>query len=289
MKFASFTSAILLLCLAPGTYAQSGAPRAWQQRIAVTVDLPVPIVALESSNPFAIAVDQPPRLLTSTPPKKLDVQGTAVVAAYVDPKGDCLGGVPLELPFPGMTQSILDELKSVRFDPAKTGDGTVGSWVVLGLNIVGRIKETSIGGPTFEFPDPTAPPVPTTPLQAAPSGLLLRAPYEPQSSLTTFASPRRLKMKAPTQDADISVRALVHITSGGRCDRFVPLNIESGLHRWLSAFLATWRLDPALLDGAPHEAWVVYSARAQLKISSLDSTGVNLIRNRSFEPPSTEP
>ena len=79
MKFASIASAILLLCLASTAYAQSGAPRAWQQRVAVTIDPPVPIVALESANPFAIAVDQPPRLVTSTPPKKLDVQGEAVV------------------------------------------------------------------------------------------------------------------------------------------------------------------------------------------------------------------
>lgn len=289
MKFVSLTSAILLLCFAPTAHAQGGSPRAWQQRIAVTIDLPVPIVALESANPFAIAVDQPPRLLTSTPPKKLDVQGMAVVAAYVDTKGGCLGGVPLELPFPGMTQTILDELKNVRFDPAKTGDRTVGSWVVLGLDIVGRIKESSVGSPVFELPDPASPPEPTPPLRAAPSGLLLTAPYEPLSSLTAFASPRRLKVKAPSQDADIPVRALVHITSSGRCDRFVPLNLETGLHAWLSAYLATWRLDPALLDGAPHEAWVVYSARAQLEISTLDSTGVKVIRNRSYEPPSTEP
>jgi hypothetical protein len=289
MKTASVTSAILLLCFAPTVFAQNGAPRAWQQRIAVEIDLPVPIVALESANPFAIAVDQPPRLLSSTPPKKLNVQGTAVVAAYSNTKGDCLGGLPLELPFPGMTQTIIDELKNVRFDPAKRGDKTVGSWVVLGLDIVGRIKESSVGGPTFELPDPSAPPEPAPPLRVAPSGLLLRAPYEPQSKLTTFASPRRLKVKAPGQDADIPVRALVHITSSGRCDRFVPLNMEPGLHRWLSAYLATWRLDPAQLDGAPHEAWVVYSARAQLKISSLDSNGVNVIRNRSFEPPKTKP
>ncbi len=289
MKFASIASAILLLCLASTAYAQSGAPRAWQQRVAVTIDLPVPIVALESANPFAIAVDQPPRLVTSTPPKKLDVQGEAVVAAYVDAKGGCLGGVPLDLPFPGMTQTILDELKNVRFDPAKTGDKIVGSWVVLGLDIVGRIKESSVGGPTFELPDPASPPEPTTPLRAAPSGLLLSAPYEPMGSLTTFASPRRLKVKAPAQDADIPVRALVHITSSGRCDRFVPLNLESGLHGWLSAYLATWRLEPALSNGAPHEAWVVYSARAQLEISTLDSTGVKVIRDRNYEPPSTQP
>ena len=288
MKLASIFGAVLL-CLAPLVHAQSGTPRAWQQRIEVEIDLPVPIVALESANPFAIPVDQPPRLLTSTPPKKLNVEGIAQVAAYVNPKGDCLGGVPLELPFPGLTTSILEEIKGVRFDPAKTGNGAVGSWVVLGLDIVGRVKESSVGSPTFELPDPASPPEPATPLRAAPSGLLVRAPFEPQSALTTFASPRRLKVKAPGQDSDIPVRALVHITANGRCDRFVPLNLEPGLHRWLSAYLATWRLEPALKDGAPHEAWAVWSARAQLKISGLDSTGVTVLRDRSFEPPSTEP
>ena len=90
-----------------------------------------------------IAVDQPPRLVTWTPPKKLDVQGEAVVAAYVDTKGGCLGGVPLDLPFPGMTQTILDELKNVRFDPAKTRDKIVGSWVVLGLDIEDEFSFTA--------------------------------------------------------------------------------------------------------------------------------------------------
>ncbi len=288
MKLASIIG-LVLLCVAPLVHAQSGTPRAWQQRIDVEIDLPVPIVALESANPFAIPVDQPPQLLNSIPPKKLNVEGVAQVAAYVNPKGDCLGGVPLALPFPGLTTSILEEIKGVRFDPAKTGDGTVGSWVVLGLNIVGRVKESSVGAPTFELPDPASPPDPATPLRVAPSGLLVNAPYEAQSKLTTFASPRRLKVKAPGQDSDIPVRALVHITASGRCDRFVPLNLEPGLHRWLSAYLATWRLTPAQKDGAPHEAWAVWSARAQLKLSSLDSTGVTVLRDRSFEPPKTKP
>ena len=284
MKLVSFVGLIVLV-FAPLVHAQSGIPRAWQQRIEVEIDLPVPVVALESANPFAIPVDRPPQLLSSTPPKKLDVRGTAVVAAYVNAKGECLGSVPLRLPFPGMTKTILDEFKKVRFDPAKISDKSVGSWVVLDLDISGRIKESSVGGPTFELPDPASPPEPASPLRVAPSGLLLRAPYELQSTLTTFASPRRLKVKAPGQDADIPVRALVHITAGGRCDRFVPLNLEPGLHRWLSAYLATWRLDPAKLNGTPHEAWAVYTARAQLKISSLDSTGVKVVRDRSFEPP----
>lgn len=288
MKSAS-TFAAILVCFASLLHAQSGTPRAWQQRIDVEIDLPVPIVLLESANPFAIAVDASPRLLSSTPPRKLDVAGTAQIAAYVDTKGNCLGGVPLDLPFPGMTTTILEEIKDVRFDPAKKAGKPVGSWAVLDISMVGKIKESTVGAPTFELPDPAAPPEPAPPLRVVPSGRLIRAPFEPQASLTTFASPRRLKVKAPGQDADIPVRALVHITANGRCDRFVPLNLEPGLHRWLSAYLATWRLDPAQRDGAPHEAWVVYSARAQLKISGIDSTGVKVVRDKSYTPPSVEP
>ena len=288
MKLASFCG-LILACLASLVHGQSGTTRAWQQRIDVAIDLPIPIVTLESANPFAIAVDAGPRLLSSTPPKKLDVGGTASVAAYVDAKGSCLGGVPLALPFPAMTTTILEELKGVRFDPATKADNPVGSWAVLDISMIGRVKESTVGAPTFELPNPEAPPEPAEPLRAAPSGRLVRAPYEPQASLTTFASPRRLKIKAPAQDADIPVRALVHITATGRCDRFVPLNLEPGLHEWLSAYLATWRLEPAQKDGAAHEAWVVYSARAQLKISSIDSTGVKVVRDRSYSPPSVEP
>ncbi|MEE4272875.1 MAG: hypothetical protein V2I67_14470 [Thermoanaerobaculales bacterium] len=287
MKLAA-TIGTLLLCLVPFASAQSGAPRAWQQRIKIDLDLPVPLVELASANPFAIAVDTPPRLLASTPPKKLDVRGTALVAAYVNADGECLGGVPLELPFPGLTSTILKEIKEVRFDAATIAETDVGSWVVLGLEITGRVKESTVGTPSFELPSQAVPPEPASPLKVVPSGRLLRAPYEPQASLTTFASPRRLKVRVAAQDADLPVRVLAHITAGGRCDRFVPLDLESGLQRWLSAYLATWRLDPATLDGEPHESWVVVSTRAHLELSSLDSESVTVLRDRSFEPPPVE-
>jgi hypothetical protein len=280
--------ALALALLGPHAAAQNGAARAWQQRIDVEIDLPIPVVELAVANPFAITVEQPPQLLSSTPPRKLDVQGSAIVAAYVDAKGECRGGVPLELPFPGLTTAILDEIRGSRFDPAKVGDASAPSWAVVGLDISGRVKESNVVSPIFELPDPTAPPEPAAPLGMIPSGQLINAPYTPHDELTTFAAPRRLKVKAPSQDAEIPVRALVHITATGRCDRFVPLNLESGLHRWLSAYLATWRLEPARLNGEPHEAWVVYSARAELKLSALDSDNVRMIRDRSFVPPTDD-
>lgn len=284
MKLAAILGA-LMLCLTPLVHAQTGTSRAWQQRINVSVDLPVPVVELASANPFAIEVDEPPRLLASTPPKKIDVRGTAVVAAYVNSKGDCLGGVPLELPFPGLTSALLVEIEGVRFDAAAKDQVEVNSWVVFGVGFAGRIKESAVSSPTFELPDQATPPAPAARLRVAPPGRLLNAGFEPQDSLSTLASPRRLKVKAPSQEADVPIRALVHITAGGRCDRFVPLNIETGLHSWLSAYLASWRLDPATLDGQSHEAWVVYSARGTLKISSLNSDSITVLRNRSYEPP----
>lgn len=284
MRLACAAGAALLV-LTHALVAQSAPPRAWQQRIEVELSLPVPVVELASVNPFAIAVDQAPSLVASTPPRKLDVRGVAVVAAYVDPDGRCLGGVPLELPFPGLTQPILEELTATRFDPAVSSRGPVGSWVVLGIGMEGRVKDSTVGSPTFELPDPASPPEPAPPLQVAPSGQLLRVPFEPQGSITTMASPRRLRVKADARETDVPVRALLHITAGGRCDRFVPLNLEPGLHPWLSAYLATWRLEPASRDGQPHEAWVVVSARARLELSSLESTGVQVLRDRSFEPP----
>jgi hypothetical protein len=287
MKLAA-TMGALLLCLASFVAAQSGTSRAWQQRIDVDVDLPVPVIGLASTNPFAIAVDTPPRLLSSTPPKKLDVRGQALVAAYVSADGECLGGVPLELPFPGLTSTILKEIKGVRYDAATKAGADVGSWVVLGLEITGRVKESTVAMPTFELPNRALPPEPASPLNVVPSGRLLRAPYEAQAALSTFASPRRLKVKVPAQEADIPFRALAHITAGGRCDRFVPLDLESGLHRWLSAYLATWRLEPATLGGEAHESWVVVSARARLELSSLDSESVTVLRDRSFDPPPVE-
>ena len=100
MKFASIAGAVVL-CFASLLHAQSGTPRAWQQRIEVEIDLPVPIVTLESANPFAIAVDDHPDCSARPHPRNSMSRESRGVAAYVNAKGNCLGGVPLELPFRG--------------------------------------------------------------------------------------------------------------------------------------------------------------------------------------------
>ena len=264
--------------------AQEVAARAWQQRLQADVPLPVPVVEIASSNPFAASVDSPPKLLGSTPPRKLDISGTAVAAAYVDSKGECLGAVPLEIPLPGVTSALVAELQATRFEPARTGTTARASWPVLTLTVVGRVKESTVLDQTFDLPDPANPPKPTTAPPVAPPGNLVSLPASPQSELTTLATARRLKVKAPGRDTEVTMKALVHVTADGRCDRFVPLDLDAGLGRWLSALLATFRMEPATRAGEAVDCWVVYTARVQMELSSLESTVFRTASDRAYDP-----
>ena len=264
--------------------AQSPGTRAWQQRLDVEIPLPVPLVELESINPFAVPIDQPPRVIQATPPRKLAVQGLATVAAYVDVKGECLGAVPLELPFPGLTSSLVGELSGSRFDPARAGDSAVPSWVVLEINMQGKVKESEVLDQALEMPDPSTPPEPSLPVVMVPPGRLLDLPATPLGELTAPASPRRIRVNSPAREEEVAVRALVHITETGVCDRYVPLELLDGLDPWLSAFLASWQVEAATIDGIATASWVVYTARVRLKLSGLGSTKFRVLRHREYDP-----
>jgi hypothetical protein len=282
MRGASALLAVMLAAAA--ATAQQPATRAWQQRLQMDIPLAVPVVELEAVNPLARPLTTPPRLLSSAAPRKVEVSGQAVVAAYVDSKGDCLGSVPLELPFPGMTAELVEELSRARFEPSRIGSAAAPSWVVLEVVMEGKVKESDPAPPQLELPDPGRPPVRHLPDRVIPSGNLQRLPTTPPQDLTTLATPRRLKVSAHGGDVNVLANALVHVTEAGRCDRFVPLELPAGLDEWLSAYLATWRLDPALLDGTPVDTWIVYTGRVQMKLSNLQSSSVRTMPGRSYDP-----
>jgi len=279
------TIAVAVLSLvAAGASAQSASRRAWQQRLEVAIPLPIPMVELESVNPFATTVDTPPVLLGSTAPRKVAIHGVAAVAAFVDAKGECLGAVPITLPMPGLTSSLVQELTGSRFDPATAGAAPQPSWVVLEIVMEGKVKEAAIVDQVLEMPDPKTPPVPTEPVAMAPPGNLRDLKATPREQLTTLAAPRRIKIHAPGRDDEIHLRVLAHVTEEGRCDRYVPLDVFDGLNPWVSAFLATWRVQPAEVGGVAAATWVVYSARVQMKLSGLDSSAVRVARDREYVP-----
>ena len=118
--------------------AQSASSRAWQQRMDVEIPLPVPLVELEAVNPFATVVDETPNVTQATTPRKVEIRGVAIVAAFVDAKGTCLGAVPLELPVPGLTAPLVEDMNGSRFDPATSGNAPQPSWVVLEIGMEGQ-------------------------------------------------------------------------------------------------------------------------------------------------------
>lgn len=273
---------VLLVASSATVHGQEG--RAWQQRLQLDIQLPVPAVELESVNPFALPVDEPPILLTSAVPDKVPVAGPLVVAAYVDARGDCLGAVPLEIPFPSLTSVIVEELSGSRFEPAMDGTTAAPSWVVLETNLRGKVKDAEAAEPELALPDPDRPPGTSPPPPVSPSGNLLRLPAVSAPELTSLAMPKRVKIKAPGQQADVLLSALVHITPEGRADRFVPLDMPTGFGRWLSAYLASWRLKPATYQDAPTEVWLVYSGRVRIQLSSLQSDEPRVLTDRIYDP-----
>jgi hypothetical protein len=148
----------------------------------------------------------------------------------------------------------------------------------------GRVKESEIVDQTLVMPDPEKPPVPSQPVAMKPPGSLRNLKATPHAQLSRLAAPRRIKVSAPGRDDEIHIRALVHVTENGRCDRYVPLELYDGLNLWFSGFLASWRVQPATRDGAPVAAWVEYSARFRMKLSGVSSTTSRVVRDREYSP-----
>ncbi len=270
--------------VAPMAAAQSASSRAWQQRMDVEIPLPVPLVELLPVNPFAIIVDETPKVLQASLPRKVDIRGAATVATFVDAKGVCLGAVPLKLPVPGLTASLVEDLNGSRFDPATAGGAPQPSWVVLEIGMEGKVKESEIVDQTLEMPDLETPSVPNQPVAMKPPGSLRNLKATPHAQLSKLAAPRRIKVNAPGRDDEIHIRALIHVTENGRCDRYVPLELYDGLDPWFSGYLASWRMQPASRDGAPVAVWGEYSARVRMKISGISSTTSRVVRDREYTP-----
>ena len=283
VKRVIMTVAVFVL-VATSAAAQSASSRAWQQRMDVEIPLPVPLVELEAVNPFATEVDETPKVTQATAPRKVAVQGVATVAVFVDAKGICLGAVPLELPVPGLTASLVEDLNGARFDPATAGGAPQPSWVVLEIVMEGKVKESEIVDQTLEMPDSETPSVPNQPVAMKPPGSLRNLKATPHAQLSKLAAPRRIKVSAPGRDDEIHIRALVHVTENGRCDRYVPLELYDGLNLWFSGYLASWRVQPATRDGAPLAVWVEYSARVRMKVSGISSTTSRVVRDHEYTP-----
>jgi hypothetical protein len=264
--------------------AQEDGRRAWQQRLEVQVPMAAPTVALEPVNPFDEPYDTPPELGNATLPERYDVRGRAEVAAHIGTEGDCSGVVPLELPFPNTISSIVPAFREARFEPAKAGSRTVASWAVVSVTLSGKIKRAEIVSQVLESVDPAIPPTPSSTVPEYDAGRLAALTAADPEALSTAASVRRMRVRMPGREVEVPVRALVHLTADGQCDRFVPLEMDPGIERWFARFLQSWRVQPATLDGQPTDAWMIYTARFRLRFSTISSDAERVLTDRRWEP-----
>ncbi len=274
----------MLVGFAASALAQDRGARAWQQRLAVPMPTVLPFVALDPVNPFATRVDEPPTLLHATVPERFEATGRAVVAAWVDADGQCREAIVLEQPFPGLVTPLVAEFKDTRFEPARAGTQAKPAWVVLEVGFGAEVRTATVLDQVLQMPDPSAPPAPATPLASAPPGRLAELDAAAPSTLTSPAAPRRVKVRVPHHQAEIGIRLLAHVTPQGRCDRFVPLELDGGLTTWVAAYLGTWRLEPGQTNGQPLAAWVVWTARLGLDLGTIKSSEVKVLRDRGFSP-----
>ncbi len=279
----------VIVLLALSASAQENRVRAWQQRLHVDEPLPVPILAVRAVNPFSVPLDVPPALGSATTPRKLRVSGVARVAAYADANGLCPGVVPLRLPFPALTEAIVEGFRKTRFRPALVGRTPRPAWVVLDVTLSGKIKDVILSGERLTLPSPGQPPVPTLEHQPYPPGRLRTLPAADPASVTMPPRPKKVRIRVPGRRLEVALRALVHIGTAGRCDRLVPLDVPSGLVGWLRAYLATWRVAPAQRSGQPVACWVVYHTRAIIKFSKLSATAVRVVPGVTFTPSGPAP
>jgi len=276
---------VAILLVLPGfAAAQQSSQRAWQQRLQMKVQLPIPAVAVAPINPFATQVDTPPKLLNAIPPAHMQLAGRAKVAAYVDSGGDCLGAVPLDLPFPGIIQDLIKNLMKSRFEPGRSNGSQAPTWTVLRLTLAGKLKTSAAIKHHLELPDPATPPQPQNAGTLYPPGSLASLPATDPATLSSFATPKRLKVRISGREVETSVHALVHVTASGGCDRFVPLELSNGLVSWLSAYLATWKLQPAVLHGKAVPCWTEYTGRVRIKMGGLSETTVQVLTSEHFDP-----
>jgi len=273
-----------LLLGASWTSAQPADSRAWQQRLEVAIPVPVPVVELETVNPFASDLEVEPKLLAARTPDRIDIRVMATAAVYVDDDGECLGAVPLELPFPGVAAELVAELAGSRFEPARTGQQPQPSWPVVELLLEGRIKSGTVIDQRLEPPEPATPPQPSQPTRIAPPGNLAGLPAVDAASWTTPAAPKRVRVRLGDRETDVSLRALLRIEADGTCSRFVPLDVPAGLRPWLSAYLATWRLDPGRDASGPVAAWTTLTARVRFDLGKFGSEAVRVAAERSYDP-----
>jgi len=272
---------LLLLMLAA---AQAAAQRPWEQRVDLPVSIPIELPSVPPTNPFATPVDGAPALVTTPLVEEFEGTFPVAVAAYLDAQGACQRAVVTTTPFPGVAQQVATALEETRFTPGLLLDTAVPTWIVVGVDLAGRLEEGTVSRVSCQSPDPAAPPQPDASSPFSPEARDLQLPATPAEQLSRVPAPKRFRVRVPSQVLTPTIRLLAEVNESGRVSRVVYLSCPEGLQRWLLVSLGSWTFRPAQRNGRPVTAWALLEGELEVEVGTLVANGLRVKQQAPFPP-----
>ncbi|MFH1177492.1 MAG: hypothetical protein V1750_08800 [Acidobacteriota bacterium] len=254
----------------------------WELRVDLPIAVPVELPAVPPANPFArplLAIPAP----TITPLReKFNASLPVLSAAYVDREGVCRRAVPVKAPLPGLGAEIQQALLETTFAPARSLGGVVATWLPVGFDLQGRIKEGQVLRLQPRAPDPGAPPLPEITAMPVADAADLALPATPVETLDQAPVPKRFRASLPGRTLRQGVVLLAEVTAEGRCSRVVFLRCPEALRAWLLGSMAAWTFKPGQDESGPVTAWVELEGEVSVTLSGLAAEGLKVFRQSLY-------
>ena len=257
---------LLALLLAVPTFAQ----KPWEQRIDLSVTVPVELPALPTINPFARPLLVQPVPMATPLAAKFTVAANARGTAYIDAQGSCQRVRFSSLPLPFAGEELQQAFREAVFVPGRAASGPAASWWPFAVDLTGRIKEGTVVRVQPAPPPAGELPVPETAAAAEPGPAEAGLPATPLEQFSQPPAAKRFRARIDGRDWAQRVRLLAEISPEGSCTRVVFLSCPEGLRRWLLASLASWTFRPGEDTAGPVTAWVQLDAELRVETGSLE-------------------
>jgi hypothetical protein len=274
---------VLLMVVAVPATAQ----KPWEQRVDLPYVPPVELPTVPPTNPFAVAVTAPPVVVRTSLLERFTATFPVSAAAYVDAEGVCKRVVFTRLPLPGLADELSAALEETEFTPARAAGTSVASWVVLGVDLAGRIDEGEVLRATAVAPDPGVPPRPEPPPPVSLDARDAALPAVPLDQLQQQPSPRRFRAKVPGQELREEIKLLVEVSRDGRPQQLVFLACPDGLRGWIVASMGGWAFQPAQSATGSITAWAEVTLQVSAEVGTLSGEALRVSR-QPFPPRGAE-
>jgi hypothetical protein len=258
------------------------AEKPWETRVNLPVVVPLELPATSSVNPFARRLLSLPAPTGTPMREKFDATLAVQAAAYVDRQGVCRRAVGVKVPFPGLGAEIQQALAETSFTPARSLGGPAATWLPVGFDLEGRIKEGQIVQLKPRAPDAAVPPGPETVAPPAAEAGDLALPATPVESLDVLPAAKRFRISTPARTLRQPLWLLAEIGSDGRCKRVVFLRCAEGLRGWVLSSMAEWTFKPGQDEGGPVTAWIELEGEVSATLSGFSAEGLRVFRQSLY-------